>query len=944
MARAFGKPASTDFERGDELRPMTRRQAGKLLASSSALLAVRGGAVAAVGRSLVTATAFKVEWRIDPVGIDTSRPRFRWRLQCSNARPPRQAAFRLRVIADAGGERRGEEVADSGWVRSGAGQWRPAKAIPLRSHARYSWQLAIRTPDGAQTPFVPAGSFVTGILGTGVWQARWIAARPDQDGAQKAVEWRRPMTAKAEPMPLLRGQFDEARPVRAAFLSVIGLGQYWLAINGAAINEGELSPAWSDFARTLYYDTYDVTAHLSPGRTIISAMLGNGFFNVEGIVGRYTKFVGSYGSPRLLLQLRMIFANGEERIFCSDEDWSWAPGPIVFSSIYGGEDHDARRHPPAWLKSPERPEGFAPVTVVPPLAGRLIASPLPPMKVVRQLGPPAISEPVPDVLVADFGINFAGRPKVTLQGLARGQAVTMKPGELLGQDGQIDQRSATGTRTPGYNGIAFSYTASGAAGGEQWAPRFSYTGFRYLQLEGVRREQIKALSGEMMHLAVQRSGRFTCSDDGLVRIHKVIEQAFLSNLASVLTDCPHREKLGWLEQAYLNAPTAFYNRDCAALYEKIAADMRDAQLDTGMVPSIAPEFVAFVRRDGSDTPFRDSPEWGCAMVLAPWAAYRFYGDAAILADNYAAMGRYASYLEGRAVDGIVDYGLGDWFDVGPARPGPAQLTSKAFTGSATLQAVMAAMARVARILSRPSDAAAYRRKAANVAAAINRRFFDSTRGTYDRGSQAAQAMALSLGIAPPEAGPAVLARLIADIEARRHHVSAGDVGFHYVVDALTRAGRAETLYAMLKRPDPPSYGAQIARGATALTEAWDADPGSSQNHFMLGHAEAWLFGGLGGINVDFSNGEAPLRLAPQPVGGVEWSDVSLTTVLGEVRCAWRQSSDSVSVDAEIPAGGAADMILPVAFRRSAGSTLEKVGSRSIRLEAGRHRFSLPIGS
>ncbi|WP_165921511.1 family 78 glycoside hydrolase catalytic domain [Novosphingobium sp. PhB57] len=878
----------------------------------------------------------KVEWRVNPVGIDSDRPRFRWCLDTGqDAGPVRQKAFRIRMIGDVGSGQADQIVSDSGWVRSSECRWRPASALPLRSHSRYGWELAIRVEHGAETPSVQAGHFVTGLMQPMHWNARWIGAEPEGNILGKAVEWRRPIQ-DSDRMPLLRGQFEEAAPVQAAFLSVIGLGQYTLAINGQGLNDDQLRPAWSHYADSLYYDTFDVSNFLRPGLTVISAMLGDGFFNVEGVKDRYTKFMGSYGRPRLLLQLRMIFADGRERLFCTDDSWSCAAGPVIFSSIYGGEDHDARLEPLGWRETAIPPAAFHPVSLLPPPGGRLFASPLPPMAVMGRLENPKITALPGGALLADFGLNFAGRPHVMLDRLGAGEKLVMKPAELLGVDGHIDQASATGASEPGYKGIAFAYTGSGTAGALEWTPRFTYTGFRYLEMEGVERKNIRALRGDVLHLAAERSGRFACSDEGLVHIHQLIEQAFLSNFASVLTDCPHREKLGWLEQVYLNAPTAFFNRDCAALYEKIGRDMRDAQRDNGMVPSVAPEFVEFVRRDGSDTDFRDSPEWGCAIVLAPWAAYRFYGDTMVLAENFDAMQRYAAYLEGRAVDGLVDFGLGDWFDIGPSKPGKAQLTTRAFTGTATLFAVLATMARIGALLDRPADAALYRRKAAAVKDRINAQFLDPARGIYDRGSQTAQAMALALGIAEPRQQHKVLARLIEDIKQRNYHVSAGDVGFYYLVEALTQTGGADILYAMLKKTDAPSYGAQIAQGATALTEAWDAARHASQNHFMLGHAEAWLFGGLGGIRMDFTRKDAPILIAPQPVVGVEWTDVSLTSVLGDVRCAWRQADGEISIEASVPTGAQADLILPTS------PSTHLASSRSMRLGSGRHHFTVPL--
>ena len=376
-----------------------------------------------------------------------------------------------------------------------------------------------------------------------------------------------------------------------------------------------------------------------------------------------------------------------------------------------------------------------------------------------------------------------------------------------------------------------------------------------------------------------------------------------------------------------------------------------------MVPSIAPEYIRFLYPDGRDTPFRDAPEWGSAVVQSPWAAYRFGGDPAILARAYPAMVRYLAYLEARSVGGILDVGLGDWYDIGPAPPGAAQLTSRAFTGTAIWYADLLAAQRIATILGRGAAAVDFAARAARVKATTVARFFDVATGRYDRGSQTASAMALVLDLAPPGRADAVLSHLVADIRARGDHVSAGDVGFHYVVRALARHA-PERLLAMLARRDAPSYGAQLARGATTLTEAWDANPASSQNHFMLGHAMAWFYTGVAGIDLDFARGaDDALVLAPPQLPGIGGAAATLASALGTIGLRWRIAGGRMAIDATVPAGTTARLCVPTsdgaAIREGGrpvrGSTAVRrlpsgaVGSTAFRLGSGTYRFDVPVG-
>jgi hypothetical protein len=452
----------------------------------------------------------------------------------------------------------------------------------------------------------------------------------------------------------------------------------------------------------------------------------------------------------------------------------------------------------------------------------------------------------------------------------------------------------------------FTYTLKGG-GVEAWHPRFSYTGFRYVQVEtssaggDAASPVVVKIAGRFLHDAFAVDGTFTSSSELLNRIHTLIDRAILSNSVSVLTDCPTREKLGWLEQTHLAGASIMYNYNVAGLYAKMAADMRDAQTADGLVPDIAPEYTIF------PDDFRDSPEWGAAVILSPWEAYQFYGDINLLRDEYPAMQRYAEYLRGKAQGHLLLYGLGDWYDIGPKNPGRSQLTSAGVTATAIYYQELMAMGVIAGTLERYDEAQEYTSEAKEVKDAFNTRFFHSDTNQYDTGSQTANAMALGVGLVEPERIDAVLANLVADIHAHGDHVTAGDVGFHYVVRALTDGGRSDVLYAMLMRTDKPSYGDQLAHGATTLTEAWDANPGSSQNHFMLGHAEEWFYRGLAGIHFDMTEwpptGSTPIFIRPAIVGDLTHVAASYQSKLGITSSAWSRDGDKLTMDVTLPVIG-----------------------------------------
>ena len=419
--------------------------------------------------------------------------------------------------------------------------------------------------------------------------------------------------------------------------------------------------------------------------------------------------------------------------------------------------------------------------------------------------------------------------------------------------------------------------------------------------------------------------------------------AIRSNLASVLTDCPHREKLGWLEQAYLMGDAVHFDYDVRGLYRKQVDDVIDAQTRDGLVPDIAPEYVEF---EGG---FRDSPEWGAAGVIVPWLVYRWYGDRDTLERAWPTVKRYLGYLETKAVGDLLTHGLGDWYDLGPRFPGEAQLTPRAVTATASWFRCLRTAADTARVLGQPADAARYDARAEEVRAAFNRAFYDPKDATWSTGSQTALAMPLVVGLAPPGEESRVFESLVRRVENDGHALTAGDVGFHSVVEALSRAGRGDLLYAMNARDDVPGYGFQLKKGATALTESWAALEEVSNNHLMLGHLVRWFYSGLLGIDqAEGSLAYGSLVLKPQVVKGLDWVRGEYRSPRGRIASAWRREPGRLVFEVEVPVNVEAELHLPAVAVREAGRSVEHapgvhVRSRSatatvLALGSGRYRF------
>ncbi len=846
---------------------------------------------ATVPRShLLQPTDLRCNDKSEPLAVADAHPELSWRLTASSPalHSVSQSAYRVQVTADARGARAPRAILwDSGIVSSPEAFGIAYTGPALGAGRAFAWRVEVWDEQKHLSGWSDAGHWTQAP----VWRAAWIAAHP-ADGDPN------------EPMPLFRKSFSLSRSVARAWLYASGLGQDELRLNGRKVGSDELTPGWSDYRKTVYYDAYDVTPLLRVGQNAIGVMLGNGMYRVLKTPNRYTKFVGSFGELKCTVELHIEFKDGSSAEILSDGSWKTAPGPITFSSTYGGEDFDARLEPQGWDGAGFDDSAWRAVSVVDGPGGALTPEIAPPIRVIHTYAPVKMTHPKPGMTVYDLGQNFAGWPQIAVAGKA-GATVKLIPGELLDKDGLVWQRSSG-------HPVWFSYTLRGAGAGkgvETWHPRFSYYGFRYVQVEGGPEVGVGVVSlrGEAVHSTSQPVGEFASSDEMLDRIHVLILRAIENNAVSLFTDCPHREKLGWLEETHLMAPSMLYDFDFAGLYAATARNIADVQRsdgpDAGMVPTTAPQYVVFEPKFAI---FNDSPEWGSAAVLAPWYAYERTGDRAFLSAQYGVMRAYAKYLGSRAHDGIVDYGLGDWFDIGPGDAGFSQLTTAGVTGTAIYYQDLKVLEQTAAVLGRNQESAVYAGQAARVREIFNAKFFDAAQHRYDKGSQTAQAMPLALGIVPEDQRAAVLDALVKDVRAHQNHTTCGEVGFHYEVEALLDGGRSDVLLDMLERTDAPSYGYILAQGATALTEAWNG--GHSQDHFMLGSAEEWLYRGLGGINVDLSRESAQrLILHPVLVGNIQWARAHYRSSLGEIESEWHRGATETVYNFSIPANATAEI-------------------------------------
>ncbi len=851
------------------------------------------------------------DYAINPLGVDSPNPRLFWKLD-SDQPDQKQTAYEIVAASSEKNLAHGNgDLWASGKVSSDETIQIPYAGQKLASSQQVFWKVRVWDAHGKISGWSKPATWTMGVLQSSDWHARWIGAADTNT-----------------PSLLLRREFSARPGLKRALVNICGLGEYELTLNGEKVGDDFLSPGWTKYNRTDLYDTRDITANLKSGKNAVGIELGNGMYQVLG-GGRFTKFKGSFGPQKAIAQIRLEYADGSVDYAGTDEHWRVAPGPITFNSIYGGEDCDARLIQPGWNKTGFNDSKWVPAIAVNGPGGELrgLSCAAPSLKFFEIHKAVSSRVLTNGEIVFDLGQNAAHVPRVSISGPA-GSKVRLMPSELLDRDGAINQ----GSMGAGHRGAIWCEYTKATDGAETWSPKFYYAGCRYIEARltpaspNGKPPEIKSLEGIVVQSSSPPVGEFECSNDLFNRTRKLVRWAQRSNMVSLMTDCPHRERLGWLEQDHLNGPALRYEFDLAQLFTKTVNDIADSQLTNGLVPTTAPEYTIF--RDKSDTnhlrnSFGDSPEWSSSFILVPWQQYKFDGDLNLFRLHYNEMKSYVNYLGSRAQNDIVNYGLGDWYDLGPKGPDVSQLTPFALTATAFYFQDVEIMGQAAQLLGKFDDATNYFGLAEKIRTAFNDKFYNTTNNSYATGSQCANAIPLVMGLCEPTNRDAVLDAIVNDVRARGNGLTAGDVGYRYLLRALADGGRSDVIFDINDQTNKPGYGMQLAKGKTSLTEAWDG--GSSQNHFMLGQIEEWFYHDLAGIQ-PATNGFKQIVIAPQPVGDVHWVKASYNSVRGNIVCDWKRAAEKFTLKISIPANTTATVFVP-----SNPGTPVQVSSHNVKL-------------
>ena len=903
----------------------------------------------------------RCEYFVEPLGIDARRPRLGWRLEATvpGARGLRQSAYRVVVatnpdVLDEGAA----DLWDSGQVESDEQLHVEYGGALLAAGQRCLWKVRVWDRSGRPSAWSRPASWEMGLLGPADWTGRWIGDGEPEPASQAAHY-------QDHPAPLLRRSFEVSKPVARARLYASGLGYYELRLNGAKVSDQVLNPAWTSFAERVPYTSHDVTNLLRRGPNVVGAMLGNGWYNplplqMWGRINIREDLV--VGPPRLIAQLEIEYEDGTTLSVATDESWRVHPGPVLRNSVYLGEVYDARRELPGWDRPGFEASGWRSATVHPAEGlGALEAQSIPPVRVTATLHPRSVTEVEPGVFVFDMGQNFAGWARLRVEG-PRGTTVTMRLGELLYADGTLNPMTAVAGQIKGQNADggprggpgaplvaqqSDSYTLKGD-GLEVYTPRFTFHGFRYVELSGFPGTPgLDAIEGLRLHTDVEPAGRFACSDETLNRIQSMVEWTLLSNLFSVQSDCPAREKFQYGGDIVATSEMAALNYDFASFYAKVVRDHADAARGDGWITETAP-FVGIAAQNYVED--AGPIGWGLAHPLLVGQLYQYYGDRRIVAEQYEVARRWVDLLGEHADGHIVDRCISDHESLDPK---PVALIATAQYWQATRL-----VSRFAEILGRQADQARYERLAGEIRGAFVDRFLRSGTGVFDIGTQACQATALTMGLVPAGERAAAIERMVDQVlVAHDGHVATGIFGTKYLLEELTRAGRADVALQMVQQRTFPGWGHMLDRGATTLWEHWEfSDNTYSHNHPMFGSVSEWFYKGIGGIRphpeaVGFDR----FFIEPNPVGDLRWAETRYRSARGTIVSNWRVENDVLHLEVEIPVNTVAEVLVPTRSAQevteSGGPAGEAAGVRSLptaregvaryELSSGRYRFVAP---
>ncbi len=859
------------------------------------------------------AIGLRIEYLVNPIGIDNTHPRLTWMLADSR-QGAKQTAYQVFVGMDSIEVSRGK-----------GGDWTSAKTASsnilatyngkaLQPFNKYYWKVDVWDKDGVKATSSAVSSFEMGMLKMTNWKGTWIS---DEQGIN------------VKPAPYFRTTFGTGKKVKSARAYIAVAGLYELYINGEKIGNHRLDPMYTRFDRRTLYVTYDVTKNIMAGKNAIGVLLGNGWYNHQSTAVWDFDKASWRNRPTFCLNLRITYEDGTFQIVRSSEQWKTSFSPITLNSIYTAEHYDARLDQPGWNTINFDDTKWKPAFARPVPSQNVTAQALHPIRNVDEIPAKTMNKMDDGAIVFDLGRNISGVTKFIAKG-KEGTVIRLKHGERLYKNGHVDLSNIDLHYRPTDDKDPFQvdiFTLSGK-GEETFMPKFNYKGFQYVEVTSSEPIELstKSLTGYFMHSDVPPIGKVNSSNTTINKIWAATNNSYLSNLFGYPTDCPQREKNGWTGDAHIAAETGLYNFDGITVYEKWLADHRDEQQPNGTLPSIIPTA-------GWGYEWGNGPDWTSTIALIPWDIYLFYGDTKILKDNYENITRYVNHINDLYPTGLTTWGLGDWVPVKSVSPVEVTSTAYYFTD-------VTIAAKVAGILGNKADKQKYIALASKIKKAFNDKYLNEKIGSYNKGLQTELAVPLYWGMVPDAYKAKIAARLAERVKADNFHLDVGILGGKAILGALSDNGYPDVAYKIASQETYPSWGWWMVNGATTLYENWniDAKHDISLNHIMFGNIGAWLYSGIAGIKPDEKQpGFKNVILQPNFVPGLDQFTAEHASPYGKVVSSWKRNVDAVEYSVTVPANTSADITFPLNGGKKASLGGKAVAS-VYHVSAGYYKF------
>lgn len=832
----------------------------------------------------------------NPIGFYSDQPAFSWRLPQG---VQQQTAYQIAVASSPDLLPGSADLWQSGKVDSDQSLYINYQGEKLLSRQKVYWQVKYWDQEGSESAWSEPANFKLGLLDNKEWSAKWISL-PDQ----KAVDIPE-IERKVHRVQYLRKNIELGDDVEDARLYITALGLFQAEINGLRVGNDVLTPGWTSYQKRIETLTYDVSSLLRKGENTIGIELAEGWHSGRLIFRSYAE-----ESPRVLAQLEVSYQNGEAETFVTDISWKGTVnGPTKYASLYDGECYDANAEMPAWSIPDFPAQNWAEVAEEAISEEvKLVPKRHAPVATKISLPTQTITEPVKGSVVFDLGQNMAGVAKVNVP-VKKGQILRIRFAEMLQSNGELytrNYRSAVSTDfyIPAKDGVI------------QWQPKFTFHGFRYVELSGFDESytpESSWVTGLVQYSDFDLAGTFASSHEKLNQLQSNIEWGLRGNFLDIPSDCPQRdERAGWTGDAQVFVPTSLFIADAHAFWSSWMQSVRDDQREDGSIPIVVPDID---KR-------RVSSGWGDAACIIPWELYMRTGDVNILEDSYPAMLGWINYYASVSEDQIPDmFTYGDWLQPYSQHPEDERKgeTDEKLIHTAFYARSLDLTLQTAEVLGRTEEAEKLRSRLQEVRAAFQNEFFDEN-GSVSKGkaTQTAYLLAIAYKLLTPDMEVKAIPHLLVEIEKADNHLRTGFLGTPLLAPVLEQIGRRDIMFEMLFKESYPSWFYSIDQGATTMWERWDSythkdgfNKGgmNSFNHYAYGAIGQWMYEGIAGLK-PLKPGYKEVLIAPTPGGPLTSAEASYNSPYGEIGSAWKIEQGRLELKAIVAPNTTANIVIP----------------------------------